>query len=545
MQVICNNNRGYKWISEDGIYFKGFILTENGSALRGNMAIDFFKRADSYEKFIKSLKSVEGCFSVIICNADETWAAVDIERTMPIYYSTDLDLISDDAEVIRKEKKIRHDDINLMRCVEMYGTVYISYENTIYDGIKQIDYRNAIRVINGKVETTVYYIDKTPVKAWDRGEALKELKKISERAVKKALSVVGDRTIILSLSGGYDSRFLACTLKNLGIEKVICVAYGDRNSFEIKVSESVAKALGYQWHCIEYSDKDIVDIVSEENKEFIQYTKEHDYTIYLQNFVAIKKLKEQKIITEPEKSVFMIGLINDVTVGHYTPDQETAEKYGLNDYGLAEFIIDDGFARFELREDVRKFFHKDVQESIDKYNAHVYDYQSFVTAWDDLNLGRGHSRNYPKMNKVHEFFGYEWIMPCMDRELMNFWRSIPVSMRINHNLFAEFVTENLANEYGVGQKKIEIPNAKTHMRRRIKRWMGGYATRLLYPLGIPLKRKADINNFAPLEVKLYKGIKQKDAIKATRAGIRHLMDVYFMEKRYGTDWYRRIKGMIK
>lgn len=545
MQIICNNNRGYKWTNVDGIYFKGFIITEDKQVLCSNEAVNFFKSITEFETFTEVLKKIEGCFAVVVCLANETWAAVDIERTMPIYYSTDLDLISDDAEIIRKKKKIKHDDINAMRCVEMYGTVYIAYENTIYDGIKQIDYRNAVRILDGKIETKIYYADKTAIKDWDRSEALLELRKVSERAVKRALSVVGDRTIILSLSGGYDSRFLACTLKNLGIDNVICVAYGDRSSFEIQVSKNVAEALGYKWHCIEYSDKDILNIVSADNKEFIQYTKEHDYTIYLQNFVAIKELKEQHLIPEPENAVFMVGLINDVTVGHYVPDEETARRYGFNDYGLAEFIVDDAFAKFELREDVRKFFHEDIQKSIDKYDTHVHDYQSFVTAWDDLNLGRAHSRDYPKMNKIHEFFGYEWIMPCMDRELMNFWRSIPASMRVDHNLFAEYVTENLANEYGVGQKKIEIPNAKTPLRRKVKRWVGGYATKLLYPLGIPLKRKADINNFAPLEVRLYQGIKQKNAVKATRAGIRHLMDVYFMERRYGTDWYKKIKGMIR
>lgn len=545
MQVICDNNRGYQWTDEGGTYFRGFILTGDGQVLRGDEAVQFFRALESFEEFTSILEKTEGCFAVIVCREEETWAAVDIERTMPLYYSADLEFLSDNAEIIRKKKKIKHDDINPLGCLEMYGAIYISYEDTIYDAIKQIDYRNAIRISKGRVETKVYYRDNTPIGNWERKEALARLRQVSERAVRRALAVVGDRTIILSLSGGYDSRFLACTLKNLGVEKVVCVAYGDRSSFEIRVSRSVAEALGYPWHCIEYTDKDILNIVSEENREFLQYTKEHDYTIYLQNFVAVKKLKEQHLIPEPEKSVFMVGLINDVTVGHYTPDEETAEKYGLNDYGLAEFIVDDSFARFELREDVRRHFHEKVQKSIEKYHTHVHDYQSFVTAWDDLNLGLGHSRNYPKMNKVHEFFGYEWLMPCMDRELMQFWRSIPVSMRQNHNLFAEYVTENLAKKYGVGQKKIEIPNAKTPLRRRIKRWLGGHAVKVFYPLGIPLKRKTDINNFAPMEVWLYREIRQKNAIKGSRAGIRHLMDVYFMEKRYGTDWYQKIKGMIR
>ncbi len=543
MEVICSNNRGYKWSNINGVFFKGFIFDESGNVLKEEDAINYFSNTYSFDEFSNKLASLEGCFSVIINNEDETWAAVDIERTMPIYYSVDLDVIADDAEEIRKYKRIPKGDISTMGCLEMYGTIYVSYENTTYDQIKQIDYRNAICIKNNRVDTAIYYSDRTPIKRWDRETALKEMRTKYENAVKRALRVVGDRTVILSLSGGYDSRCLACTLKNLGFNNVVCLAYGDRNSFEIKVSKRVADALGYPWHCIEYSAEDQLAILKD--KDFIDYTTEHDYTIYLQNYVAIKKAKEQEIIPSPEESVFMVGLINDVTVGHYTPTEEEARSFGLNDDGLAEFIVRDGFARFELREDVDKYFHNLVMDSIIKYDTHVHDYQTFVTSWDDLNLGRGHSRNYPKMNKIHEFFGYEWIMPLMDRELMGFWRSIPVEMRQKHNLFAEFVTERLASEYGVGQKKIEIPNAKTPFGNRLKRWLGGYATRILYPLGIPLKRKTDVNNFAPLEVALYKGIKQKNAIKPTRAGIRHLMDVYFMEQRYGFDWYKKIKGMIR
>lgn len=543
MKIICNNNKGYKWTDKNGVFFKGFIFDENRNVLKEEDAIGFFSSITSFDDFINRLASIEGCFSIIINKEDETWAAVDIERTMPIYYSIDLDIIADDAEIIRKYKKIPKRDISTMGCLEMYGAIYVSYENTTYDQIKQIDYRNAICIKNKKVDTTIYYSDRTPIKKWDREAALKEMRTKYENAVKRALSVVGDRTIILSLSGGYDSRCLACTLKNLGFNKVVCLAYGDRNSFEIGVSKKVADALGYPWHCIEYSAEDQLSIFKD--KEFTDYATEHDYTIYLQNYVAIKKAKEQGIIPSPEESVFMVGLINDVTVGHYTPTEEEARSYGLNDDGLAEFIVRDGFARFELRKDVDKYFHNLVLNSINKYNTHVTDYQSFVTAWDDLNLGRGHSRNYPKMNMIHEFFGYEWVMPLMDRELMSFWRSIPVEMRQNHNLFAEFVTERLASEYGVGQKKIEITNEAKTLRNYIKRKLGGCAVRIFYPFGIPLKRKTDINNFAPLEVALYKRIKQKRAIKPTRAGIRHLMDVYFMERRYGYDWYKKIKGMIK
>lgn len=543
MRIVCKGNGGYQWSDKNGVYFKGFIFDENETVLRAMDAIDFFSKASSFDEFTSTLSKIEESFSVIVDRGDEVWAAVDIERTMPIYYSADLDMLSDNADEIRRYKKIDKDDIDTMACLEMYGAFFISGEDTIYDQIKQIDYRNAICISGGQVRTAVYYTDSTPVKAWKREDALTEVRARYENAVRRALKVVGDRTVILSLSGGYDSRCLACTLKNIGFENVVCLAYGDVNSFEIKVSKRVADALGYPWYCVEYSDEDQLAILND--KAFFEHGKAHDYVIYLQNYTAVKKAKAQGMIPDPAQSVFMVGLVNDVSVGHYVPLEDEAKSYGFDDNGLANYLVHTIFARFELSGEAQSYFHNKTIESINKYHTHVYDYQTFVTAWDDLNLGLGHSRMYPKMNQTHEYFGYEWLMPFMDRELMQFWRSVPVSMRIAHNLFAEFVTEKLADKYGVGEKKIEVGNAKTSMGRRIKRFLGGYAVRLLYPLGIPLKRTADINNFAPVEVALYKGIKQKRAVKPTRAAIGHLMSVYCMEQRYGTEWYKKIQGMVK
>lgn len=544
MKILCNRNKGYRWTVGEGVFFKGFVIESDGNVLRDTEALKLFESISNYQDFVETLGVIEGCFSVIVeKGSDEVWGAVDIERTMPLYYSLDLDIISDDADVIREEKEIAFDEVDAKRCLEMYGACYISYQNTIYESIKQIDYKNAICIKKGKLSTSVYYEDKTPIKDWDRKSALLEMKEKYENAIKRSLKVIGNRKIILSLSGGYDSRCIACTLKNLGVENVLCLAYGDRNSFEIQVSERVARALGYQWKCIEYSDEDQLGLL--EDHDFLEYTKDHDYTLYVQNYAAIKKAVKTKILPDPTESVFLVGLINDVTVGHYTPSREEALVYGFSDDGLADFIVRDSFARFELRKDVHDYFHRLVMKSIDKYGTHVKDYQSFVTAWDDLNLGRGHSRNYPKMNRVHEFYGYEWIMPFMDKELMSFWRSIPVEMRLDHNLFEEFITEHLAKQYGVGEKKVLVPNAKTPIGNKIKRKLGGIATRILYPLGIPLKRKNDINHFAPLEVRLYKEIKQKDAIKYKRAGIRHLIEVYSMERKYGTKWFALIKGKIR
>ena len=74
--------------------------------------------------------------------------------------------------------------------------------------------------------------------------------------------------------------------------------------------------------------------------------------------------------------------------------------------------------------------------------------------------------------------------------------------------------------------------------------MGGLLIRICYPIGIPMNRKYDINNFASLEIVLYKRIVQKKAINPQHAALTMLLTVYIMEQRYGTDWYCLIKKYL-
>lgn len=538
MELITDRNKGYKWFVNDMGAIRGYIQIKDGTVLREFEAVRYFSDVDNLKSFAEKLQTVDGRFSIIITHNKKTYAAVDIMRSMPIYFDEELCYLADNAESIRKELGIEKSEIEELRTIELYCSTFVSYNNTIYKKIKQLDCSEAIEISEEGYRIIRYYERDTNIFFEGRKDILEKLDTVTNNMVSRIKEVVGNRPVLLSLSAGYDSRFIACALKQNGIENVTCYSYGRKDSFEPVKSKEIAEKLGYKWLGVEYLDDDNLDILKD--KEFLDYCIEHDHTIYLQNYVAVKKLSQKGLI--PKNAICLVGLVNDVTVGHYVPSQKVARQYGYTNKGLARYAVDYRFERFNLSKKSKKLFVAEVLEVIDKRHMSVTDYQSFVTFWDELNLGYGHSRNYPKMNKNHEFFGCEWLLPCADKELMQFWTSVPAEMRVNHNLFEEYVTEVLGKKYGVGQKKYIEEIAPTEKTRKIKRKIGGVVCRILFPLGIPIRRKADTENFAPLEVKLYKGIRQKKAVKFDRAGIRQLMDIYFMEQRYGTEWFSKIKS---
>lgn len=543
MIILCERNKGYNWYIKEGIYFRGYIQLENGACFTGEAAIDLLLQNKSYDEFCSSLTGFFGCYAIIICKGEEVWLAVDIARSMPIYYDTELSCISDSAEAIRKYKLINTADLDKIRAVEMYTTSYIVGKNTIFSSIKQLNLGSSAIIKNNTINYQYYYIHKSNEMSIDRNTALSRLEEITGRSMERLRKVIGNRQIVLSLSGGYDSRYLACSLKENGFQNVFCYTYGRKGSFETVQSKKVADALSYQWKELEYSDDDVKRIISEDTKEYFEYTNNYDYISYIQNYVAFKKLSDMGIISKD--AVVLTGLCNDMPTGFYTPDYEEAERWGFTNEGCASYVYNQRFIKFSLTGDLRKQFINEIEDDFSQWELRVQTYADFVHVSDCANTAYSHSRCFLHMNNVHEYFGYQWLLPCWDKELLEFWYSLPTEFRLKQNLYEEYITERIGKKYGIGTKKEIRTVGKTIKSQKLIRSLGSKLVKAAYTFGVPIRRSTDINNFAPLEVEIYKEIKQKRAIKSKYAAFTLLFTVYLMEKRHGTEWYKEIIRKIE
>ena len=228
MEVFCIRDRGYKWVEHDGSYFRGYIqlYDEADTVLRGREAVGYFASAASFEEFTDKLKACDGVFVVIIRKDGKCWAAVDIARSMPLYYASDCSCISDSSEEVRKFKGIAPEDTDYLRTIELYKKGYIVNDKTIYVGIRQLEMGHAAEFSGNNVKVSAYFIHANATQDITREEALRQLEEKSDAMVRRMLKVIAGRPIVLSLSGGYDSRYTACSFKRCGVENVACYTYG-------------------------------------------------------------------------------------------------------------------------------------------------------------------------------------------------------------------------------------------------------------------------------------------------------------------------------
>ncbi len=540
MEMLCRNNNGYKWTERPGGCFRGYIqLPGNPKPLRGEAAIQYFAQADSFARFRELLKAVDGCFAIVILQADGTvWAAVDAARSMPLYYSADGRFLSGSGPAVREALGIPQEAADLTSLEELFYCGFIAGPRTAYTEIAQLDAGQALECSpSGNISNVYYYIHIQETRDIGREEALDLFQQISDEAFDEIISAIAGRPVVLSLSGGYDSRYVACMLKDRGVEDVSCYTYGRKDSFEIRQSEKIAKALGYRWICVEHTDERILGILDAVGQEYFKKTECYDYASYIQNFPAVRYLHETGWIKPG--SVFLTGLCNDMPTGFYEAALKNRFSNRFSQQGsFPEAVLP---ISEKLTDPVRKTSLAVIEGQLQALGFSPEDsYKSFATAVDCLWTIRDHSRQFLHMNDVHEFFGYEWLLPCWNKRLLEFWYSLPLEYRLSQNLYEEWITMKIPAQYGIGQKKTVLSYPTSHGWERTKARICVLLNRsICLPLGIPLREKLDFNNFAPLNCAVFRALRQKDLIGFRNASLNTLLTLYLMEQRYGSQCMKK------
>lgn len=528
------NNNGYKWTFTANVYFRGYFIIKDDNSLHVYCNEDACKKIEplsSFKDFIEFLKKIEGCFSIVVEKEKTVWISTDRARSMPIYYSTDGKIISDSAENIRQYLAINKENVDRESLVELYANYYLFGHKTIYSEIKQLDLCEAAELSNIDINIIRYYEHISQIKLSDISELRKCIETASKHAFERIKVAIGNRPVVLSMSGGYDSRFVGCMLKNAGVKDVSCYTYGKASSFEVAQSKKNAEALGFRWTCVEMTDDLVSRNLDEIGQAYFNSYTGHDFTAYMQNFTAVRKLHEDGWFKP--NSVFLTGLCGDMPTGEYALPFSSSKEYSLNTAADALYSLI--FTRYDLEDYHKKKWIESIKKRLNELPIDICDYHSWHQAIDCIYTSSCHIHWYMHMNSVHSFFGYEWLLPYWDEELLMSWYAVPTEYKVKQKLYEDWLMEVVCKPYGLSQNKIIGGYVKKGWKRTAQYYVGGVLNYCMLHLGMPFKRKGDFSNFAPLELELFKNIKTRDCINYRRAGMMQLLENYLIEQRYGAD----------
>jgi len=543
MKVLIGINNGYKWYCNGDVYVKGYFqVGDSVSAFNGDSACAYFSNISSFEHFKTLVSNLYGSYAIIVKKNNTIYAAVDIARSIPLFYNKDKAIVSDSAELIREELGISKEDVNSDNYLELYACDYLFGNDTVYSQIQQLDLGEVMEINDSQVLIDKYYyhLPKKPIMG--ESQCKQEILDASYKAFYRLKEVIGNRPVLISMSGGYDSRFVGCMLKNVGITDVSCYTYGKKGIFEVVQSKKNADALGFRWKCVELTDELMSSCADEIGEAYWDSYTGHDFSAYMQNFPAVRKLHEEGWIKPG--SVVLTGLCGDMPTGEYVFEENPSISYSLE--WLVNYLYDISFTRYKMPSAFISKWKSKVLERIKSINIKVTDYESAVRAFQCIYTGTCHVHWFMHMNSVHTFFGYEWLLPYWDKDLLDVWYRVPSNLLLHQRLYEDLLLNNICAPYGIGQKKTIAGYSTNSFIRKLMYKVGGIVAFILLHFGIPFKRGSkDYLNQAPLELAIYKKIPFKGSIEYERAGLMHLVNQYVLQKRYGVLNIKKACKIVK
>jgi len=385
------------------------------------------------------LKTANGFFSIVNINGNSGWMAVDRIRSLPLFYGLHEGelFISDDARWIRDQ--VKGTEIDSVAREEFLSTGYVTGPDTLFPNIKQVQAGEVVFFEAGNNEEIAIqpqrYFQYYPSDFLDEPKEtlFRRFETTLDRVFQRLIDYAEGRTLVVPLSGGYDSRLIAVMLKRLGYDKFLAFSYGKPGNTEAQISKFVAEKLNINWIFIPYTNELWHDwYLSPEMKAYFEYADGLASLPHIQDWPAVLQLKSQELV--PENSVFVPGH-TPVLVMQINKLEALWGKKKCSDcffeilrqvhYNLVP-------CDYELLKARNSWYLHEFPMNTKEEVLGVSD----LWAWTERQ-----SKFIGNSVRSYEFFGYDWWMPFWDVEFTEVYEKVPYKHRLDKKLYKEYVDQ--------------------------------------------------------------------------------------------------------
>lgn len=429
---LCNNY-GVSRIQTDRLTMQGSCFWNNRllSEEDEEQIIHLLRQNRSHE--------FHGFYSIYVFDAPDVYCLCDPMRSYPVFYcchKEDL-YISDNPYWIAQETKDRLDG----KKAEDYKLALFTFgDETLFSSVKQLRAGEMLHYRDGRLTVgkagAVYerHYRNRSYPAW-----MREHEAALKQAFTRLIRFADGRRIVVPLSGGYDSRLVACMLKKLNYEHVTAFTYGDPAGAEVRLSREVARRLHYDWLYIKAEKEDCEQARdSEEFLAFFSYAGRAVSVPHLQDWICIKKMREHGWI--PEDSVIVPGHAGDVLSGECSDRKGWLYKNKTGERDIrkaAQAAVDYLFTEKFLSRDEKRYYETCVAREMRRFSS-APDTASLYESWW---LCERTSKFIINSVRTYEFFGYQWWLPLADRGYADFWSEVPLPYRADQKMYCDTVKE--------------------------------------------------------------------------------------------------------
>lgn len=400
-------------------------------------------KGDLGTQIAEFFKHLNGNWAAVVLKGNILYAVTDRTRSFPLLYNEhngDLCLNDDIAKVCPD---------NVRWCAEgIEDFLWSGYPTgmlTLVDGVYQIPAGTFLcyNVATKKKSFTEYFSFLPTSSSSDSdGQLSEKLADLLDKSVRRAGEAIQGK-IVVPLSGGMDSRVIAATLKRNSFDNVLCFSYGRKDNPESVASRRVAEELGYEWHFVEYSPQTWSQCMfSPEMKEYLVFASNCCSMSLYSNWYAVKVLCEKGILSSGD--VFVPGHAGDFLAGSHIPPILFA-KQQVRPENILSLVVKEHLSLWpgsppqgtmsRLKED-------SVAKTSSAFPSNV-EATSLYEMWD---WKERQAKMIINSGRVYEYFGFPWVTPLWDAELVDFYLTVPFRLRCNRRLFFQSTVEHVFSE---------------------------------------------------------------------------------------------------
>ncbi|ARV07662.1 asparagine synthase [Polaribacter sp. SA4-10] len=504
MDISLKINKGFKWHSNESIFIKGYFFDRNNNFYQKENALLFLDKITSKEKFIKKIKEINGCFSVLIKVDNAVFIASDTTRSFPLFYTFKNEKIHISDDIVFLKEKYNISEFNKLAKLELKASLHTCGKKTLLQNVFQVQSNEYLIIKNNKIIENNFFFtyaikDESSI---SYSSLKKEATLAFENTFKRLLSSLDNKMVVIPLSAGFDSRLIAVFLKKHNYNNVICYTYGSSKSSEIENSKRVAKKLGFKWFFIEYDAELTNDFLnSNDFNEFTHFAGKFSSTPNLQEYFAVKYLKENNLIHKD--SIFIPGYSGDLLGGSQflkviPRDLKTKE--------IVPLILKRKFNNYHLTLSEKKILKKEIETNLKNLDKN-YHQNIPSSVFENYDITEKIAKYIFNSASFYNFFGFEHRTPFWDKELLLFFKTVPHEFKILKTLFDEVLIEEYFNRFEVNFSNEQQPTNRNLKFQKIKNKIKPFFSTFIKQKKL---KKNDWNNYQPITNQLLLLIRKND-----------------------------------
>lgn len=456
MEIHLSNDD--HWTKLDGTMVTGSAFFGDDHVPEEALA-EKISKVSSSDELKRILSRANGFFSVIHDTGEEIYAAVDHVRSWPVYYAVSDDVyISDSAEWVHESGDCGGYDPVVG--TEYLFTGFVTGRDTLSRDVKQVQAGELVTLDVDESGPSVHrerYFTQNPTEKSTSVEK-NALDEVLVEAVERLIEYADGRTILLGLSGGYDSRLVALLLSRLGYDNTVAFTgnlsiqgtLASQGSGEVSVAKSIAEDLGFEHIELRSGRSDyghIKDSAQMEMVNDIGYLSEYPS---INKVVQRRKLKEAGI--DPDKVVLVIGhhcLGGGSALPDWVREQETLSQNEFFDlmwnlhYQHWETLGESRWRRLFEKSRWRRLFEKRMLDGLpdDLYRTGTVEPTPDAVSGFEQWYWQERLAKYIIIRREYEYLGFDIWYPLLDRELYSFFECSSYRDRVGKHIWKEYIRE--------------------------------------------------------------------------------------------------------